>query len=293
MQSIALFLDHLAHERHYSAYTLRNYELDLVALFQFITHAHPDLKKGDGNCEITAITEPMLRAYISHLFREKRKATTIARQISTIRSFFRFLIRRRLITRNPALAIQSPKLPKLVPKFLSLDEIDRLLSAVHHPRDLAILELLYSSGLRVQELVGIDLPSIDQSERLIRVIGKGNKERIVPIGRKALAAILAYLNSGTRTVETTALFQNQRGGRLTERSVERILEAAALRAGLDQHLTPHMLRHTFATHLMNAGADLRLIQELLGHANLSTTQRYTHLDLARLQEVYDKAHPKA
>jgi integrase/recombinase XerC len=214
-----------------------------------------------------------------------------------MRSFFAFAAKRKLIAVSPAVDLSVPKLPKLVPKFLTSDEIDRLLNVPRKPREQAILEVLYATGIRVQELVRLNVADIDWSNRLVRVIGKGNKERIVPIGRKAIAAVKVYLEGRkiTRSVleNVPPLFLNRFGGRLTERSVERLLEKAARECGLGQVLTPHVLRHTFATHLMNNGADLRMIQELLGHAHLSTTQRYTHLDIAALMRVYDKAHPKA
>lgn len=285
-KSIHDFLDTLARERRYSAYTVKNYELDLIDLLAFIKKCYPETSHSPSQ-----ITEPMLRDYVAVLFREKKKMTTIARHVSSIRSFFRFLKKRRLIEENPALLLALPKIPKQLPKFLTLDEIDHLLSATQMARDLAIMELLYASGLRVQELVNLNIGDIDFEQRLARVLGKGKKERIVPIGRKAVAALSHYLKG--RQARGGAVFLNRFGGRLTERSVERLLEKMALKAGLSQRLTPHMLRHTFATHMMNAGADLRVIQELLGHAHLSTTERYTHLDLQHLMKVYDKAHPKA
>lgn len=286
------FLQNLAGERHYSADTVRNYELDLIDLLRFAKQ-DPNCRKVQG-VDVSRINEQVLRDYIARLFREKKKPTTIARHISSIRSFFRFLKKRALIDKNPALALAVPKLPKSLPKFLTQDEIATLLDCrLHSVRDRAILELLYASGMRVRELVHLSLDNLDLASRLARVVGKGDKERLVPIGRKALAALGAYLHERSPAADCRAVFLNRLGKPLTERSVERFLVEAARRAGLSQRLTPHMLRHSFATHLMNSGADLRIIQELLGHAHLSTTQRYTHLDLQHLMQVYDKAHPKA
>lgn len=280
------FLSCLLIERHASPYTIRNYQLDLFDCLGF-------LQKHYGNVSADQVAEGMLRDYIAQLFREKKKATTIARKISALRSFFRFLVKRKRIAKNPAESLTTPKLPRQVPKFLTVDEIDRLLNAPLSPRDLAIVKLLYASGVRVQELVTLKLPEIDFDQRVIRVFGKGKKERMVPMGKKAVAALRAYAAERRPQGDDQPLFLNKFGKGLTERSVERLLEKAALTVGLGRQVTPHMLRHTFATHMMNAGADLRLIQELLGHEHLSTTQRYTHLNLERLMKVYDQAHPKA
>ena len=288
IQALSGFLAALTHERQASPYTTRNYELDLIDCFHFLATAYTN------ECATPqAVTDVMVREYIATLFRQKKKPATIARKISALRSFFRYLTTRKLIAHNPAEAIRMPKLPRQIPKFLTLDEIDRLLTSAHSPRDQAILELLYASGIRVQELVTLDLEHVDWEGRLMRVYGKGKKERMVPIGRKAMTALGAYLPERQPADSVHALFLNRFGKRLSERSIERFLDTAARTAHLDRRLTPHVLRHTFATHMMNAGADLRLIQELLGHAHLSTTQCYTHLDLVHLMKIYDAAHPKA
>jgi integrase/recombinase XerC len=226
---------------------------------------------------------------------------SIARKLAAVRGLFRFLVDTERLRADPTVGIATPKTQKKLPAHLSLDEIDRLLVAppatgVLGLRDRAIIELLYSSGLRVSELTGLDWPGLDMEAGLVRVLGKGRKERVVPVGRPALQALAAYRAecgaAGQATV-TGPAFRNARGGRLTARSVARLMERHVMVSGTTAKATPHALRHTFATHLLGAGADLRAIQELLGHASLSTTQRYTHVDLRRLMEAYDRAHPRA
>jgi integrase/recombinase XerC len=230
------------------------------------------------------------------------KKTTIARKLSALRSFFRFLVKRGVIRRNPAEMVLTPKRGRPVPNYLPVDETFRLLDGLKGDsvlalRNRAILETLYSAGLRVGELVGIDVGDVDFDKGLVRVLGKGNKERLSPVGNKALSRIRAYLDL-RRQGKTTddaghePLFLNRLGGRLTARSVARLLDKAIRQLGLMRPVTPHGLRHTFATHMLDAGADLRMVQELLGHASLTTTQRYTHVSIDRLMEVYDKTHPR-
>ena len=246
----------------------------------------------------------IIREYLGGLYGRCRR-TSIARKLSAIRSFFGFLERSGLIRGNPAADIGTPKLEKYIPNYLSVDEMFRLLERPkgRNPRELrnlAILELLYSCGIRVGELVGLNLSSLDFDERLLRVVGKGDKERIVPVGRRALKAVEDYLEStkslrrgGETGREKVPLFINLRGGRLTARSIGRIIKRYALESALPFGVSPHSMRHSFATHLLDGGADLRSVQELLGHASLSTTQKYTHVSLERLMEVYDKAHPRS
>jgi integrase/recombinase XerC len=232
--------------------------------------------------------------------------TTIGRKLSTVRSFYRFLVKERLTDSNPARAVQAPRRPKRLPEVLPEADVAVLLEAPAEPgplslRDHAFLELLYSSGLRVSELTGLDLDDLDLAEGLVRVLGKGRKERVVPVGGPARNALRRWIDEGRPVLlagpdaarARGALFVNYRGGRLTPRSVARRLDLRVGAAGLPGHVHPHVLRHCFATHLLGNGADLRGIQELLGHASLSTTQRYTHLDWKRLAEVYDRAHPRA
>jgi integrase/recombinase XerC len=246
----------------------------------------------------------VIREYLGKLY-HCYKRTTIARKLSTIRSFFHFLEQKGLIKGNPAADISTPKQGKYIPSHLPVDEMFRLLDGPDKEkplglRDLAILEALYSSGIRVSELSGLNESSMDFGQRLVRVVGKGNKERIVPIGKKALRVIEVYMEAtdslrkkSARDFVDMPLFLNYRGGRLTTRSIERIVKKYANRCGLMTEVTPHSLRHTFATHLLDGGADLRSVQELLGHVSLSTTQKYTHVSLDRLMKVYDKAHPRS
>ena len=232
--------------------------------------------------------------------------TSMARKLSTLRSFYRFLVKERIATSNPARAVQSPRRPRKLPEVLPEADVAVLLEAPGDAgalvlRDRAFLELLYSSGLRVSELTGLDLDDLDLAEGLVRVLGKGGKERVVPVGTPAREALRRWIDEGRpgllagrdAALARGALFVNYRGGRLTPRSVARRLDRWVTAAGLPRHVHPHVLRHCFATHLLTNGADLRGIQELLGHASLSTTQRYTHLDWKRLAEVYDGAHPRA
>jgi len=287
---------------------LRNYLSDLWQFFAF-------LEKPPGQAEprpvmVEAIDHHRIQAFLSLLHREHKKSS-IGRKLSAMKSFFRFLLREGLLIHDPTLHIGSPKPEHSLPTHLTVDDMFRLLDSppLDTPagfRDQAILEVLYSCGLRVSELVGLSWEDIDPTLEVVRVRGKGNKERIVPIGRKALEALALYRaripllvapkNRGivTPTASSTApVFLNGRGGRLTTRSVARLVGGYARTCGIALQTSPHALRHSFATHLLEAGADLRAIQELLGHSSLSTTQRYTHVNLDRLMQVYDKAHPRA
>jgi integrase/recombinase XerC len=301
---IERFLEHLRVERNVSTHTLRSYASDLEQFRSFLWSAgfHRDEKKGDIRAE--KIDHLAIRAYLSRLYREHKKSS-LARKLAAQRSFFRYLVDEGLMKRSPAEIVATPKQEKNLPSFLSVDEVFALVekpdrSTPWGARDRAILETLYSCGIRVSELVGLSDGDADFKLGIVRVYGKGRKERIVPIGGKAIEALRAYLprrdevlarrkKSGPRA----PLFINPRGTRLTTRSVARILQKHVLQSGLLRKVSPHALRHTFATHLLDAGADLRAIQEMLGHVSLSTTQRYTHVSMDKLMEVYDKAHPRA
>ncbi len=297
---IETFLDNLRNYRNYSPHTLRNYRIDLYQFLDFLIS-----KEGkDYSFDLTGTDFQMVREFLGSLF-GRYKRTTIARKLSSVRSFFLFLEKRGVITWNPACDILTPKLEKYLPNYMSVDEVFRYLKRPDRKkklglRDLAILEVLYSCGLRVSELQSLNISSIDFDEGLINVIGKGDKERVVPIGRQALLAVREYLdatwnlrrNQG-EDLHEDPLFINSRGKRLSTRSIGRIVKRYAIESGLTSEISPHSIRHTFATHLLDGGADLRTVQELLGHAGLSTTQRYTHVSLDRLMDVYDKAHPRS
>ena len=284
------FEKYMKYEKGASSETIRSYSRDLGAFWEYI--------RGDGSVKYQDVTSVMIRGYMG-LLHKKYEKSSIGRQISAIRSFFRFLCREGILEANPADLVSTPKLPKKLPKVLSVDAVFHLIQAPSVKselgiRDRAILELLYASGLRVSELVGLNVESVDLKEGVVKVRGKGKKERMVPLGREAAKSVSLY--KGIRRPldsKEKGLFLNHRGGRLTTRSIARILDKYILLSAIDQKVSPHTLRHSFATHLLGAGADLRGIQELLGHAQLSTTQRYTQVSVDRLMEVYDKAHPRA
>jgi integrase/recombinase XerC len=286
---IEKFLNYLKVEKNASAHTLRNYEKDLRLLKEAL--------KGTTWEKADLLA---LRQFVADQRLKNLSKVTVARRVATTRSFFRFLFRDGYVKVNPALTLTRPKLDKKLPHFLSVDETTRLMEAPKGAgempaRDRAILETLYSTGLRVSELVGLKVKDADLISQTVRVIGKGRKERIVPIGSHSVKAIHAYMktlgpegSSGEKP-----LFQNLRHGRLTDRSVRRILNKYIIEASIRQKISPHALRHSFATHLLDAGADLRSVQELLGHSNLATTQVYTHVTTERLKKVYESAHPRA
>lgn len=285
------FLTYLRNERNVSPHTLRGYLSDLEQLSAFL-----------GNKELSAVDHQTLRRFIAHLMQGEVKKSSIARKLSAIRSFFRYLNREGILTSNPARLVATPRREHRLPAVLTADDAIRLMEspkakkpADHDTmlRDRAVLETLYSTGIRASELIGMNREDIDRHDSLIRIRGKGRRERIVPVGSKALDAIDAYLGCLAGSSDITAVFLGPSGKRLTARTVQRILENHRKQLGLLQKASPHTLRHSFATHLLESGADLRAIQELLGHASLSTTQRYTHVNLDSLMEVYDKAHPKA
>ena len=293
---IKLFRTWLEVEKSYSQNTVESYCRDL--------HEFAEFTKTDDPARIDTA---LVRSFVFSLNR-KNKSASVARKLSTLRTFFRFLLREKIVTNNPVIPISMPKQDRYMPSFLTVDEVFSLLEEPGEDdryafRDSAILELLYSSGIRVAELISLDLIHLDFANESVRVHGKGNKERIVPVGRPAIETLNIYLpqrekltadriNRG-HSPEMAALFLNGRGSRLTARSVERIVSSYSVRAGIVTKVTPHALRHSFATHMLEMGADLRAVQELLGHASLSTTQKYTHLNMDYLSKIYDEAHPMA
>ena len=284
------FIKHLSDERNYSEHTVKAYRGDLENFRDFLLKEEKKIEDAD----IATIN-----AYVSTLY-GKNSPSSVERKVSAIRSFFSYLVRKGLATQNPAKLVRTPKKEKHLPVFLSVDEVFNLVDVKDsrkNPllmRDRAILELLYSSGLRVSELTGATLADLSMGEAIIRVRGKGNKERIVPVGSKAISALGEYLDiRGALKPASSRIFLNSRGGGITTRSIARIIKKYGLVSGISKNVSPHVLRHSFATHLLAGGADLRAIQEMLGHASLSTTQRYTHLSVERIMEVYDKTHPNA
>lgn len=284
------FIKHLSNERNYSEHTVKAYRGDLENFRDFLLKEEKEIEDAD----IATIN-----AYVSTLY-GKNSPSSVERKVSAIRSFFSYLVRKGLATQNPAKLVRTPKKEKHLPVFLSVDEVFNLVDvkdSEKNPlrvRDRAILELLYSSGLRVSELAGATLADLSMGEAIMRVRGKGNKERIVPVGSKALSALGEYLDiRETLKPASDRIFLNSRGGGITTRSLARIIKKYGLVSGISKNVSPHVLRHSFATHLLAGGADLRAIQEMLGHASLSTTQRYTHLSVERIMEVYDKTHPNA
>lgn len=301
---IERFLEHLRVERNASAHTIRGYASDLEQFRNFLFSFGTRRGGKRGDVAVEKIDHLAIRAYLSHLYRGSKKSS-LARKLAAQRSFFRYLVNEGVLKQSPAEIVATPKLEKSLPAFLTVDEAFSLVETPNPSthwgaRDRAILETLYSCGIRVSELVGLSDGDLDFDLGILRVYGKGGKERVVPVGSKAMEALQAYLPrrdevlaQRKRTGPAAPLFINPRGTRLTARSVGRVLLKHILRSGFLRKVSPHGLRHTFATHLLDAGADLRVIQELLGHVSLSTTQRYTHVSVDKLMEVYDKAHPRA
>ncbi len=296
------FAAYLAHNKGYSEHTVRNYVSDVR---QFVLY----LGEREQACTLEAADEYAIRGFLSSRFARNRKAS-LARKLSALRCFYRFLLLEGKVTSNPAALLAMPKREQMLPNFLSVDDAFRVLEAPDddsflQARDRAMLELLYGSGLRVSELVGLGVKDVKMDMQVLRVWGKGRKERIVPFGDKSREALKKYLvgreeilrakrpEDAKARAEDGPLFLNRSGGRLTARSVARRLDGYVRGLGLPREVSPHALRHSFATHLLDSGADLRAIQELLGHASLATTQRYTHLSLDRIMEVYDRVHPRA
>jgi integrase/recombinase XerC len=298
------FMQHLKYERNLSEHTLRNYESDLL---QFYNHVAPPDKEGKRRqVDVRDIDNLTIREFMAVLYERGKKKSSIHRKIAALRTYFRFLCREGLLEINPARLVASPRVERKLPNHLSIQEMIAFIETpesdtVLGKRDRAILELLYASGVRVSELVNLNLGDIDFVNQTVRVKGKGRKERIVPFGDHARAALETYLGvrgellaeADPQRLDPLTVFMNYQGTRITTRSVGRMIDKHVKRCADLHHISPHSLRHSFATHLLDAGADLRTIQELLGHARLSTTQQYTHVSMDRLMDVYDRAHPKA
>lgn len=296
MQAAALeylhrFQTKLRTERRLSPHTLKNYQRDLEHLHRFCEQQAVE--------DWSGLSENHIRQYVSQRHRQGLSGKSLQRELSAFRTFFRFLLTEGLIQFNPAAEVQAPKAKRKLPNTLDVDKAKRLMEIQGDEpltvRDRAILELFYSSGLRLSELLNLDVTDVDQQEGLVQVTGKGNKTRRIPIGRYAVQALKQWMKVRLEMVkdDETAVFVNQRGQRLAARTVQKRLKDWALKQGLDVRVYPHLLRHSFASHLLESSQDLRAVQELLGHADISTTQIYTHLDFQHLASVYDKAHPRA
>ena len=299
---LAAFRTFLDVRRNMSEHTRKAYLTDIEEYGRF-------LQSRDNSSAHSTVTDAQtdtVRSYMAFLYGRKLKKSSINRKISSLRAFYKFLVREGIVKNNPARGVRTPKVEKYIPTFLSVDEAFDLLEASGSDasasglRNTAMLELFYSSGLRLAELAGLDEDDVNVSAALVKVRGKGKKERIVPVGTRALEAIRRYVSATedqrrklSREGKGGVLFLNERGGRITTRSIARIVDMATAKSGIGRKISPHALRHSFATHLLSAGADLRSIQEMLGHESLSTTQKYTAVNINRLMEVYDKAHPRA
>ncbi len=331
---VGRFLDYLTHSRHFSAYTAKCYGADLRQYVEYLVEStglaldkpreeaalqsRLNSSASAGNVVATlspgsltkAVVEAdanSIRAFLAHLSQKEYSPSTMARKIATLRSFYKWADKSGLVQGNPMTLIRTPKQAKRLPKAITVEEVERLLSTPNDrellgARDRAILETLYSTGIRVSELVDLNLADLDEFDQALRIRGKGKKERLVPLGSHALASIRHYvqmLNTDPKFAEAIrsgkqiALFVNKHGGRLSSRSVRRKLDKYLKEAGLDPNISPHTLRHSFATHLLGNGADIRAVQELLGHQSMSTTQIYTHLTSNQMRETYDETHPRA
>lgn len=304
-ENIDDFLEFLSVQKNYSHNTVRSYSHDLYEFFYFYA-----LYKG-VDCEsknevdllyASDVDVIAIRGYLGKLYKKENKKSSVARKLSCLRSFFSYLVKYGSVKENPADQVMTPRQDKPVPGYLTVDDIFRLIDSVNTRtilgiRNKAILELMYSTGIRVSEVSGLNRGDIDSDKGIIRVTGKGNKQRVVPVGLKALEAVEKYRKKLNYSVDSgvqskTPVFLNKNGGRLSTRSIGRMLDQAAASCGLAVPVSPHDIRHTFATHMLDAGADLRGVQEILGHESLSTTQKYTHVTIDRLTEAYDKAHPR-
>jgi len=300
---IKQFIAYLDHERNFSIHTVRCYATDLAHFAAFLVGPETAQPEGNGKAlsdRLRRVTPLDLRGYLAALRRADYSRATIARKIATLRSFYKFLARQGEVQHNPVKILRTPRQEKRLPKFLSPTDVERLLGTTKgHDllslRDAAMLEALYSTGMRVSELVGLDLEDIDPIGEVVRVRGKGRRERLAPMGSYALNALHRYLEARAKAdvQDAKAVFVNRHGRRLNARSVRRKLAKYLALAGLDPTVSPHTLRHSFATHMLERGADLRAVQELLGHRSLSTTQIYTHVTAGRLRQVYESAHPRA
>ncbi len=290
------WLKHLIYEKNASPHTLRCYGRDVEEFIRFLRSE--ELSRREEGLLPLKVDHLLIRAFMDSLYRKGNQKVTVARKLSSLRSFFNFLCRQGVWEENPASLVATPRLPKKLPSFLTEEQTFRLLDApfpdtVLGRRDKAILELIYATGMRVSELGSLDVQDVDLRTRTLRVKGKGRKERLLPFGSKAARALEDYLAVRATIAREGPLFLSTRGLRIYPRGVRRIVDKYITQASLQLHISPHSLRHSFATHLLNAGADLRSIQELLGHSSLSTTQKYTHLTTERLKEVYRKSHPRA
>jgi integrase/recombinase XerC len=321
------FLNYLKFEKHFSDYTARCYGADLEQFVDFLhgqgaedhasSAAEPYGAWGHDSGSVATATKPeikveeqiltadvnLIRRFMTALADKQYCKSTTARKLATLRSFYKFLVKRNYVTANPVTTIKTPKQDKRLPRFLEFEEVQKLLNTPHTDnwlgvRDRAILETLYSTGMRVSELVGLNLEDVDFLGEVIHIRGKGKKERIAPIGAKALQSIQQYIEYRNKRMQNDGafdikvLFANKHGQRLSTRSVRRKMDKYLRQAGLDPTISPHTLRHSFATHMLNNGADLRSVQELLGHQSLSTTQIYTHVTTSKMKQVYDGAHPR-
>lgn len=298
-EPVTAFLRYLEVERHSSPHTVRAYRRDLDEWVRFMA---PPAASGEGAAGgvdqrvVIEATSRDVRAWLAALHGRRLDPVSVTRKLAAIRSLYRFLTRRGVVRRNPGREVRAPRPARKLVTFLPTEEANavvdgRGLAGDRRDRDVAVLEMLYATGLRVSELASLDLDAVDRDARTVRVLGKGGKERMVPYGVPAARALDAYL--GRRTAARGPVFVNHRGGRLSVRSIHTIVRRAARAAGVTHRVTPHTLRHSFATHLLDRGADLRVIQELLGHSRLSTTQRYTHVSTTQLLKTYEAAHPRA
>lgn len=299
---IERYIQYMQYERNASPHTLRNYRSDLEQFRQFLAQG-----MAGAPVDVRSIDALRIRSYLSRLYSNERKKTSVARKLAAVRAFFKFVARELKLEKNPALSVSSPKLDKVLPRIMTEEEMNSFLDQVAQAakngdpmmiRDRAMLELLYASGLRVSELVGLDLRSVSFGDGMVLVRGKGRKERIVPFGSKARQSLTDYLPVREKLLREwktgeAALFLNARGRRLTARSVDRLLKKHVRAMGPAIKVSPHSMRHAFASHLLTEGADLRAIQEMLGHKSLATTQKYTQVSIKQLMDVYDKTHPKA
>ncbi|WDP88633.1 MAG: tyrosine recombinase XerC [Desulfobacter sp.] len=293
------FITTLAAEKGYSPHTLRAYRFDILDFISFFLNAAPDCDEAELQARFKTrakdVDKSALRRYLAGLVGQKKSKRTMARRLSALKTFFDHLVRAGVAPLNPAETIPYPKLDKTIPNFLSVDDVFRFLDTIKtdtwmEKRNLAMFETFYSTGMRVSEINGLNITDIDFGTQMIRVFGKGGKERMVPVGKRALDAIVNY--RAVLKDDYPPVFLNKCFQRLGARSIRRILDKLILECGLGVKISPHVLRHSFATHMLDAGADLRGIQEILGHASLSTTQIYTHVSMDRLMQVYDSAHPR-
>jgi integrase/recombinase XerC len=299
------FVKILDAEKGYSQHTLRAYRSDILDFIRFFLDGHTDPNGSEGLdtpatqhlffARIPELDKNWIRKYLSSQVRANKSKRTLSRRLSALKSFFDFLVRAGHIALNPADTIPFPKLEKNIPRFLNIDDLFRLLDSIKtdtwlEKRNLAMFETFYSTGMRISEIHGLEMNDVDFKGQMIRVFGKGSKERVVPVGKRALAAVCAYREMIDPSI--VPVFLNKQYARLSIRSIRRILDKIVNECGLNVPVSPHTLRHSFATHMLDSGADLRGIQEILGHASLSTTQVYTHVSMDRLMQVYDKAHPR-